>query len=137
MPFQMGLNRYPEEDAIYLQLRDAKYGGGQEVDNRRHIELGFKALKSLGWQWDQTRRTDPIRVSRHWLALSVATLLALAYSTRVEDAQNRSIAPGNLRTPPKALAAKHRDSRSRPARTVSVFRHGIDWLRRLRRWFAR
>ena len=40
MPFQMGLNRYPEEDAIYLQLRDAKYGGGPEVDNRRHIELG-------------------------------------------------------------------------------------------------
>ena len=23
------------------------------------IELGFKALKSLGWQWHKTRRTDP------------------------------------------------------------------------------
>ena len=42
-------------------------------------ELGFKALKSLGWKWDKTRRTDPTRVSRHWLVLSVATLLALAY----------------------------------------------------------
>ena len=95
------------------------------------IELGFKALKSLGWQWDQTRRTDPTRISRHWLALSVATLLALAYGARVEDANDRGIAPGNLRAPPKALASNHRDPRTRPARTVSVIRHGIDWLRRL------
>ena len=96
------------------------------------IELGFKALKSLGWKWDKTRRTDPTRVSRHWLVLSVATLLALAYGTRVEDAQERRIAPGNLRAPPNpALAPNHRDPWSRPARTVSVIRHGIDWLRRL------
>ena len=76
------------------------------------IELGFKAIKSLGWKWDKTRRIDPARVSRHWLVLSVATLLALAYGTRVEDAQDRSIAPGSLRAPPKALAPNHRDSRS-------------------------
>ena len=49
------------------------------------IELGFKAVKSLGWKWDKTRRTDPARVSRHWLVLSVATLLTLAYGTRVEE----------------------------------------------------
>ena len=95
------------------------------------IELGFKALKSLGWKWDKTRRTDPTRISRHWLLLSVATLLALAYGTRVEDAQDRGIAPGNLRAPPKTLAPNHRDPWTRPARTVSVIRHGIDWLRRL------
>ena len=95
------------------------------------IELGFKAIKSLGWKWDKTRRTDPTRVSRHWLVLSVATLLALAYGTRVEDAHDRRVAPGNLRTPPRTLAPNHRDPRSRPARTVSVIRHGIDWLRRL------
>ena len=63
--------------------------------------------------------------------LSVATLLALAYDTRVEDAHDLNIAPSNLRTPPKALAPNHRDPRSRPARIVSVVRHGIDWLRRL------
>ena len=62
---------------------------------------GLQGPQSLGWQWDQTRRTDPARVSRHWLVLSVATLLALAYGTRVEDAHDRKIAPGNLRTPPK------------------------------------
>ena len=95
------------------------------------IELGFKALKSVGWQWNKTQRTDPTRVSRHWLVLSVATLLALAYGTRVEDASDRGIAPGNLRAPPKALAPDHRHSRSRPARTVSVFRKGVNCLRGL------
>ena len=103
------------------------------------IELGFKAVKSLGWKWDKTRRTDPARVSRHWLVLSVATLLTLADGTRVEDAQDRRIAPANLRTPPKAgpvldtgaLAPTHLNPWRRPRRTVSVIRHGIDWLRRL------
>ena len=69
------------------------------------IELGFKALKSLGWQWQKTRRTDPTRISRHWLVLSVATLLA--------------------------LASTHRGGPQQAVRTVSVIRHGIPWLRRL------
>ena len=74
------------------------------------IEMGFKAcpvldtgaIKSLGWQWDKTRRTDPALISRHWLMLSVVTLLALAYGARVEDAQDRKIDPGRLRTPPRS-----------------------------------
>ena len=94
------------------------------------IELGFKALKSLGWQWQKPRRTDPTRISRHWLVLSVATLLALAYGTRVEDAFRR-MAPGSLRVPPRALASTHRSGPQQPVRTVSVIRHGIAWLRRL------
>ena len=72
-----------------------------------------------------------MRISRHWFVLSVATLVALAYGTRVEDANERMIAPGSLRTPPKALSPRHRDPWHRPGRTVSVIRHGIDWLRRL------
>ena len=121
----------PEEPWIILTDLAPDKVGPSWYARRFWIELGFKALKSLGWKWDQTRRTDPARVSRHWLALSVATLLALAYGTRVEDAQDRRIAPGNLRAPPKALAPNHRDPRSRPTRAVSVIRHGIDWLRRL------
>ena len=65
------------------------------------------------------------------LVLSVTTLLTLAYGARVEDAQDHRIDPGNLRAPPKALASNHRDPRTRPARTVSVVRYGIDRLRRL------
>ena len=41
---------------------------------RMWIELGFRALKSVGWQWQKTRRSDPARVARHWLVLAVATL---------------------------------------------------------------
>ena len=94
-------------------------------------ELGFRAVKSLGWQWQKTRRTDPARISRHWFVLPVATLLTLAYGTRVEDAYDRRLAPGNLRAPPRALAPTHRSSREKPGRTVSVIRYGIAWLRRL------
>ena len=95
------------------------------------IELGFKALKSLGFQWNKTRRTDPQRVSRHWLVLSVATLLTMAYGSRVEDAADAGRAPGNLRAPPKCLPPTHRSAHSSPSRSVSVFRLGILWLRRL------
>ena len=132
---------YAEQEEPWIILTDLppEAAGPSWYALRFWIELGFKAcpvldtgaIKSLGWKWNKTRRTDPTRVSRHWLVLSVTTLLALAYGTRVEDAHDRNIAPSNLRTPPKALEPNHRDPRSRPARTVSVVRHGIDWLRRL------
>ncbi len=87
---------------------------------RMWIELGFRALKSLGWQWQRTRRTDPERVARYWLILAVATLWVLAYGTRVEDAEDCHRAPAHLRMPPP-------QHRHRP-RTVSVFRRGLVWL---------
>ena len=54
---------------------------------------------------------------------------------RVEDAYayDPRIAPANLRTPPRPLAPTHRNGREKPARTVSVIRHGITWRRRLLR----
>ena len=124
---------YAEQEEPWIILTDLppEEVGVSWYALRFWIELGFKALKSLGWKWDKTRRTDPARVSRHWLVLSVATLLTLAYGTRVEDANDRRIAPANLRTPPKALDPTHLNPRRRLGRTVSVIRHGIDWLRRL------
>lgn len=95
------------------------------------IEMGFRALKTLGWQWNKTRRTDPRRVSRHWLALSVATLLTIAYGSRVEDDADLGRAQGNLRVPPKSLPETHRSAHSSPSRSVSVLRLGTAWLRRL------
>src|SRR5438067_2087546 len=83
---------------------------------RMWIELGFKALKGLGWHWDKTRRTDPERVARHWLVLAVTTLLVLATATRVEDAELLELPPAVLHRPPK-------QPRWRPAgasRTVSL-----------------
>ncbi|MGH7536592.1 MAG: transposase [Gemmatimonadales bacterium] len=84
------------------------------------IELGFRALKSFGWHWERTRRSDPDRIARHWLALAVATMLDLAVGTRLEDADGRGIPPGRLRrsrTPPPP----------RPRR-ISVFARGLAWL---------
>ena len=74
----------PEEPRIILTGLPPDRVGVSWYALRFWTELGFKALKSLGWQWQKTRRTDPTRISRHWLALSVAALLALADGTRVE-----------------------------------------------------
>jgi hypothetical protein len=97
------------------------------------IELGFRALKSMGWHWERTRRTDPGRVARHWLVLALATLLNLAVGTRLEDAAQQGIPPGKLRRP-RTVASP----RDRPRR-VSLFTRGLDWLHTLvlrgRRWW--
>lgn len=97
------------------------------------IELGFRALKSMGWQWERTRRTDPARVARHWLVLAIATLLSLAVGTRLEDAAQQGIPPGRLRRPRTTAPALAR------GRHRSVFRQGVDRLHRLvvrgKRWW--
>jgi hypothetical protein len=64
------------------------------------IELGFRALKSVGWQWQKTRRTDPARVARHWLVLAVATLWVLGCGTREEDAELLKTTADRIRVPP-------------------------------------
>ncbi|MYC46728.1 MAG: hypothetical protein F4X45_00120 [Chloroflexi bacterium] len=124
---------YAEQEEPWIILTDLAPDtvGPSWYALRFWIELGFKAIKSLGWKWDKTQRTDPERISRHWLVLSVATLLALAYGTRVEDAYDRNIDPGNLRTPPKTPVPVHRNPWRRTGRTVSVIRHGMERLRRL------
>ena len=94
------------------------------------------------WLYDGSDRARPCRTELD-VSLCFAPLLrwvlswwrsgrlALAYGARVEDAHDRRIAPGNLRTPPKTPAPRRRDPWGRPVRTVSIIRHGIDWLRRL------
>ena len=96
------------------------------------VEMGFRALKSMGWQWERTRRTDCERVSRHWLVLAVATLLALVVGTRDEDAEALGRPPAGLRTAP-AVPPQH------PHRSISLFRRGVQvlcWrlLRQRRLW---
>ena len=81
-------------------------------------ELGFRAVKNLGWQWQKTRRTDPARISRHWFVLPAATLLTLAYGTRVEDAYDRRMPPAACERRPgrwrplTAAAGRSRDGPS-------------------------
>src|SRR5215472_12091606 len=84
------------------------------------VELGFKVLKSVGWQWQRTQRDDPERVARHWLVLAVATLWTVAVGTRVEEATARAICPTRLWHPPRQARAVRR--------VVSVFAQGWSWL---------
>src|SRR3954454_22705020 len=88
---------------------------------RMWVELGFRALQGLGWQWQRSRRTDRARVARHWLVLAVASLWVLASGTRVEDAQERGLPPARLRAPPAPRAG------ARPRR-ISLVRLGVQWL---------
>jgi hypothetical protein len=84
---------------------------------RMWIEHGFRALKSVGWQWERTRRTAPSRVARYWLVLAVATLWTVAVGTRIEDAAPRGVPPAALHHPPPPRRA--------PRRVLSVFRRGL------------
>lgn len=101
---------------------------------RTWVELGFRALKRLGWHWERTRRTETDRVARHWRVLAVATLWVVATGTREEDAARLGRAPAHLRVavaPPPGLFR----------RTVSVFARGVirrRWqLLRVRRMWTR
>jgi Transposase DDE domain len=86
------------------------------------IELGFRALKGVGFQWQQTRRTEPTRVARHWLVLAVAMVWVLAYGTRVEEAIQADLPPAQVYSPPPPTPRPRR-------RWVSVLRLGLSWLR--------
>ena len=63
---------------------------------RNWIEQGFRGLKTLVRKWHKIRR-EPVRVGRHWLVLAIATLLAVAYGTRHEDAAARCLTLVRLR----------------------------------------
>lgn len=83
---------------------------------RMWIESGFRVVKSLGWQWERTRRTDPVRIERYWLVLAVATLWTVAVGTRTEDAELLKRRPEHLHEAPDVLPP--------PTRTVSLFERG-------------
>ena len=84
------------------------------------IELGFRALKGVGLHWDRTRRTNPDRVARHWLTLSVATVWILAHGTRLEEAEAVGREPSRLRRSVNTAPSR---------RLVSVFARGLEGMK--------
>lgn len=87
---------------------------------RSWIEVGFRSLKSMGWHWDRSRRTDPERVARHWLVLAVATLWTVGVGTWAEEAAWVDQPAWQVRRP-----------QPRPAdyrRQTSIFRQGCAWI---------
>jgi hypothetical protein len=59
---------------------------------RTWCEQGFKIYKRGGWQWQQTRMTDPERAARLWLAVAVATLWMVSVGTDLEVAAAAALA---------------------------------------------
>ena len=100
---------------------------------RNWIEQGFRGLKTVGWKWHKTRRLEPTRVSRHWLVLAIATLLAVAYGTRREEAAAHHLAPGRLRRPPAGdpLGVTAAQRAALPPRRHSLLQQGVALLRHL------
>jgi hypothetical protein len=86
---------------------------------RAWIECGFKHTKRAGWQWQNTRMTDPHRAERHWLVMAVATLWVVRVGGVVDANLPSSSLLGSLPAP-----VIHTSQRSRP-RLLSCFHLGL------------
>jgi Transposase DDE domain len=84
---------------------------------RSWIEQFFKDCKRGGWQWQQTRMTDPARAERLWLAMALATL----WLVRVGGADEIESAAA---LPDVATLEMDERPRVRRWRLVSVFARG-------------
>ena len=78
---------------------------------RTWIEGGFKDTKRGGWQWHQTKMTDPARASRLWLAIAVATLWVVSVGGEADATQPCS---GLEALPERHIARRTATKRSRP-----------------------
>jgi hypothetical protein len=108
---------------------------------RGWIERGFKHAKSGGWNWQETRMTDPDRASRQWLAMAVAAVLLMRQgaAAEIQTPPNPPPAPpaGASSTPAEPPGPTHTQRpqplgpsassppNSKPRRILSVFRSGL------------
>ncbi len=88
---------------------------------RSWIECGFKDTKRGGWQWQQTRITNPERASRLWLAIAVATLWVVSVGGEADATMPAS----SLEALPETHIARRRTTRRSRPRLLSCFRRGI------------
>jgi len=87
---------------------------------RPWIECGFKDAKRGGWQWQQTRITDPKRAERFWLVIAIATLWVVS----VGGEADANLPASTFDELPETHIARRRSSkRSRP-RLLSCFGRG-------------
>jgi hypothetical protein len=97
-------------------------GEGCWAGLRAWIEQGFKSTNRGGWQWQRTRRTNPQRAARLWVAVAVATLWLLSVGGRAEE----TIPASTLRPLANVDGPPSRPRRATQLRLVSVFRQG--WI---------
>ncbi len=89
---------------------------------RSWIECGFKQTKRAGWQWQNTRMTDPNRAGRLWLALAVATLWVVSVGGAAETTLPASSFD---ELPDRHIARRRRTPKKSQGRLLSCFRRGI------------
>lgn len=88
---------------------------------RSWIEAGFKDTKRGGWQWHQTKITDPRRAERLWLAIAVATLWVVSVGGQADT----NLPVSSLKALPELHVARRKATgRSRP-RMISCFARGL------------
>jgi len=88
---------------------------------RPWIECGFKQTKRSGWQWQNTRMTDPDRASRLWLAMAIATLWVVSVGGEAEA----TLPASSFEDLPELHIARRRTTTGSQSRLLSCFRRGI------------
>lgn len=88
---------------------------------RPWIENGFKHTKRGGWQWQNTKMTDPDRASRLWLAIAVATLWVVSVGGEAEE----NLPASSFEALPLTHIARRRTTKRSQPRLISCFRRGI------------
>jgi hypothetical protein len=88
---------------------------------RSWMEGGFKDTKRGGWQWHQTKMTDPARAERLWLAIAVATLWAVSVGGQADA----NLPVSSLAALPETHVARRRASGCSRPRMISCFARGI------------
>ena len=88
---------------------------------RTWIEGGFKDIKRGGWQWHQTKMTDPARATRLWLAIAVATLWVVS----VGGEADATLPVSSLEALPALHVARRRATGRSQPRLLSCFRRGV------------
>ncbi len=87
---------------------------------RAWIECGYKDSKRGGWQWHQTKMTNPARAERLWLVIAVATLWTVSVGCAAEVALPTAV----LAEPPVTQRAPRDARKRRLRRELSCFRRG-------------
>ena len=91
---------------------------------RSWIEGGFKDTKRGGWQWHQTKMTDPARASRLWLAIAVATLWVVSVGGEADASQPAS----TLESLPELHVARRTATQRSQPRLQSCFAQGLQLI---------
>ncbi|WP_293044321.1 hypothetical protein [Moorena sp. SIO1F2] len=74
-----------------------------------------------GWQWHQTKMTDPQRAERHWLAIAIATLWVVSVGGESDPDLSFN---DSQQLPATPVESQNSDTGTPKPRVLSCFRRG-------------